>query len=154
VTFVPYLAGERSPFMTPDARGVFAGLSLAHGRAHMVRAVVEGTIFALADTLDVMTPLARAERLLATGGGARSDLWLGVARSVLGVPLVRPAEEGSPARGAAILALVGAEVYPDVASAIAATAPDTTDVAVPDGPYDAAVRARYREASAWARGRA
>ncbi len=77
VTFLPYLAGERSPYMNPDLRGSWTGLSLAHGRPHLTRALLEGTAFALADTYAVMRPLSALRTLRATGGGARSSFWLG-----------------------------------------------------------------------------
>ncbi|HYM84908.1 MAG TPA: FGGY-family carbohydrate kinase, partial [Candidatus Dormibacteraeota bacterium] len=72
LVFLPYLAGERSPIWDPSARGVFAGLTLRHGRGHLVRAVLEGAAFALRD---VATPIKAAglgiERLRVCGGPAR-----------------------------------------------------------------------------------
>lgn len=154
LTFVPYLAGERSPHLDPEARGVFAGLSLGHGRKEMVRAVLEGTVFALEEALDFMRPLTPVERLLTTGGGARSDTWLAAAGAALQVPLARPDVEANPARGAAILALAGAGVYGDVQAAMTATAPGAEPVTAGDPNDYAAARERYRAASAWALSRA
>ncbi len=150
LTFVPYLAGERSPHLNPDARGMFAGLSLAHGRREMVRAVLEGTVFALEQALDFMRPLTPVKRLLTVGGGARSDTWLAAAGAALQVPLARPNLEASPARGAAILALAGAGVYPDVQTAMAMAAPGAEPAPSGDPNDYAAARERYRAASAWA----
>ena len=110
VTYKPYLAGERTPHLRPDLRGSFHGLSLATGEGHVVRAVLEGVAFSLREALDVMAPLARPERWLATGGGATSDLWLGIVADALAAPVGRPtgpdgevAEVGA-AEGAAWLA--------------------------------------------------
>jgi xylulokinase len=121
--FLPFLAGERSPYLSPHLRGAFLGLSLAHRRGHLVRAVLEGVALSLGEVYRVMRPLAEAQRLLATGGGAASDLWLSLLGGALGVPVARVSGDEGAARGAGILALVGAGVYPDVAQALLATAP-------------------------------
>jgi xylulokinase len=93
VTFKPYLAGERTPHLRADLRGSFHGLSLATSHADVVRSVLEGVACSLREALDVMTPLARPARLLATGGGATSDVWLGILADTLGLPLGRPVDE-------------------------------------------------------------
>src|SRR5439155_16119341 len=77
LTFLPYLQGERTPHADPDARGAFAGLSLRHDRGALVRAVLEGVAYGLRDSLELLRALGvepRAGR--ASGGGARSELWL------------------------------------------------------------------------------
>lgn len=113
VTYKPYLAGERTPHLRPDLRGSFHGLSLATGRADLVRAVLEGVAFSLREALDVMSPLALPERWLATGGGAQSDLWLQILADALEAPLGRPVDahgresEAGAAEGAAWLAWRG-----------------------------------------------
>ncbi|MCX7782103.1 MAG: xylulokinase [Meiothermus sp.] len=130
VVFMPYLAGERSPYLDPDLRGAWLGLSLAHGRGHLTRALLEGVASSLRDVLEVMQPLVKIDKLLAIGGGARSDFWLSIVGSTLALPLARtPIEEG-PARGAAILGLVGAGLYPGLAEAIRATAPQDFQVSI------------------------
>jgi xylulokinase len=121
LVFLPYLAGERTPHMDPRARGAWIGLTLAHDRRHLVRAVLEGVSCALKDALLLMERLgARPERLYAVGGGARSDLWREILAATLGVPLQRLAVEEGPALGAALLAAVGAGVHADVDAAVAA----------------------------------
>jgi xylulokinase len=130
VVFMPYLAGERSPHLDPDLRGAWLGLSLAHGRGHLTRALLEGVALSLRDVLEVMKPLVRMDKLLATGGGARSDFWLSVVGGTLALPLARTAIEEGPARGAAILGLVGAGLYANVAEAIRATAPPDFEVGI------------------------
>ena len=144
--FLPYLAGERSPHLDPNVRGAWIGLSLAHHRPQLTRALLEGVAFSLADTLEVMRPLAPLEKLLSIGGGSKSDLWLGIVGSVLGVKLERPDLEEGPARGAAVLALVGAGVYPSVAAALEATAPKSVDFPTkPESAYKRSLE-RYRAA--------
>ena len=110
VTYKPYLAGERTPHLRADLRGSIHGLSLATEHADVVRAVLEGVTFSLREALDVMAPLTRPERLVATGGGAASDTWLQMLANALGLPLGRPVnDDGTPrevgaAEGAAWLA--------------------------------------------------
>ncbi|GGR28241.1 xylulokinase [Deinococcus ruber] len=125
VTFLPYLSGERSPWMNPDLRASFTGLSLAHGRGHLVRALLEGTVLALSDTFEIMKPLAHPASFLATGGGARSDFWLGLVAGALGAAVQRSAQEQEPgaAEGAAILAMPAAGFYPTLPAAVDALRP-------------------------------
>lgn len=130
LVFMPYLAGERSPHLDPALRGAWLGLSLAHGRGHLTRSILEGVALSLRDVLEVMAPLAPVEQLLAIGGGARSQLWLDIVGAALQKPLARTAIEEGPARGAAILGLVGAGVYKSVKEALEATAPEAGQVSV------------------------
>jgi xylulokinase len=121
LTFLPYLAGERTPHANPHARGAFTGLSLRHDRGALVRAVLEGVAFGLRDGLDLVAEMAgRPARGRVSGGGARSDLWLQILASVLELPLQRVAvDEGAPF-GAALLGGVAAGVFADVHEAVAA----------------------------------
>ena len=120
--FLPYLAGERTPHFDPDARGSLVGLTLRHGRGEIVRAVLEGVAFGLRDCLDVLVDSgATISQGLASGGGARSDLWLRVVASVLGIPLSRTRVDEGAAFGAAILGGVAGGVWRDTAEAAAAT---------------------------------
>lgn len=140
VSFMPYLAGERSPWLDPALRGAWLGLSLAHGRGHMTRAILEGVAFSLRDTCDVMRPLAPLDKALAIGGGARSPLWLSIVGNAIQVRFEKPALEEGPARGAAILGLVGADAFASVADAITATIPASETVEIAQ---DAALEAAY-----------
>jgi len=131
VTFKPYLAGERTPHLRPDLRGSFHGLSLATTEGDVVRSVLEGVAFSLRDALEVMAPLARPDRWLATGGGAASDLWRGIVADARAAPVGRPADAaGAPievgaAEGAAWLAWRAVGHAPERAPSVAAwTEPD------------------------------
>ncbi len=122
LTFLPYLAGERTPHADPDARGAFTGLSLRHDRAALVRAVLEGVAFGLRDSLDLIGELgipATVGRV--SGGGARSELWLRIVASVLELPLEQVAVQEGAAFGAALLGGVAAGVFEDVDEAVTAT---------------------------------
>ncbi|HYM57677.1 MAG TPA: xylulokinase [Solirubrobacteraceae bacterium] len=122
LTFLPYLAGERTPHADPDARGAFAGLSLRHDRGALVRAVLEGVAFGLRDSLDLVAELGERPQLArVSGGGARSELWLCIVASVLELPLERTAVDEGAAFGAALLGGVAGGVWSDVPEAVAAT---------------------------------
>jgi xylulokinase len=107
VLFRPYLAGERTPYLDPELRGSWTGLSLATKREDVVRSVLEGVAYSLRDALGVMEPLAEVKELLATGGGARSKLWLQIVADVLELPVVLPLSDQGAAYGAALLARKG-----------------------------------------------
>jgi xylulokinase len=147
LTFLPYLAGERTPHADPDARGSFTGLSLRHDRGALVRAVLEGVAYGLRDSLDLVKELGVApERGRASGGGARSELWLKIVASVLELPLERPVVEEGAAYGAALLGGVAGGVWADTAEAVAACVRVTGEVEPEPawiGPY-AAGRERFR----------
>jgi xylulokinase len=121
LTFLPYLAGERTPHADPDARGAFTGLALGHDRGALVRAVLEGVAYGLRDSLDLVRETgAPAEIGRVSGGGARSDLWLRIVASVLELPLQRVAVQEGAAYGAALLAGVAGGVFADPHEAVAA----------------------------------
>jgi xylulokinase len=120
--FQPYLAGERTPHADPYARAAFVGLELRHDTGALVRAVLEGVAYGLRDSLELLRELgvdARAGRV--SGGGARSELWLRIVATVLGLPLERTAVDEGAAYGAALLAGVRAGVFADVHDAVART---------------------------------
>ncbi|MGQ0647219.1 MAG: xylulokinase [Gemmatimonadaceae bacterium] len=122
VTFLPYLQGERTPHRDASARGAFLGLSLAHTRAHLTRAVLEGVCFALRDSLTILQQLGLSpQHLLVTGGGARSPFIRRLQSEIFGLPVCTVDREEGPAFGAALLAAVGVGAYPDVAAAARST---------------------------------
>jgi xylulokinase len=119
--FLPYLQGERTPHADPDARGAFVGLGLRHDRGALVRAVLEGVAFGLRDSFDLIRDLGmEPERGRVSGGGARSELWLKIVASVLGIPLERPVVEEGAAYGAALLGGVAGGVWADTTEAVRA----------------------------------
>ena len=115
VLWAPYLMGERTPYLDPNARGTLTGLAASHTRAHVVRAILEGVAFSLEDTFslfDEMQVPVRNVRL--GGGGARSPLWRQIQADVYGHDVeILAAEEGA-AYGAALLAGVGAKFWASV----------------------------------------
>jgi xylulokinase len=108
---LPYFAGERTPVYDPDARGVAVGLTLAHRRGHLYRAVLEATAFGARHNLDAMTE-GSAFRAVAVGGGATTPLWPQIVSDVTGVPQEIPVERIGAAYGDALLAAEGAGLVP------------------------------------------
>ncbi|MCP9485947.1 MAG: xylulokinase [Gaiellaceae bacterium MAG52_C11] len=120
--FQPYLQGERTPHADADARGAFTGLTLRHDRGALVRAVLEGVAYGLRDSLELLRAVgveAQVGRI--SGGGARSELWLKIVASVLGLPLERTIAEEGAAFGAALLGGVKEGVFADAREAVEAT---------------------------------
>lgn len=116
--FLPYLTGERTPHADADARGVFFGLNLRHTKAHMARAVMEGVVFGLKDSLEIIKSTGiHVDEVRAIGGGAKSQVWRQIQADILGVDIVTLNIEEGPAFGAALLAGVGVGVYPNVIEA-------------------------------------
>jgi xylulokinase len=117
--FLPYLTGERTPHPDPLARGAWVGLTVRHTRAHLTRSVLEGVAFGLNDCFALLreTDLSEIRQVRASGGGAKSALWLQIMADVLGVELSRVNTTEGAAFGAALLAGVGAEIYQSVQEA-------------------------------------
>jgi xylulokinase len=116
--WTPYLMGERTPHLDGAARAALVGLTASHTRAHVVRAILEGVAFSLKDTFSIFEEMnVPVKSIRLGGGGARSPLWRQIQADVYGheVEIVE-AEEGA-AYGAAILAGVGAGVWPTVDAA-------------------------------------
>jgi xylulokinase len=117
--FLPYLTGERTPHLDPLARGAFVGLTARHTQAHLIRAVMEGVVYSLRDGLEIMRGLGvPIGQIRATGGGGRSPLWRQMQADIYGAEVVTLAAEEGPAYGAALLAGVGAGVFPNVNAAV------------------------------------
>ena len=118
VLWAPYLMGERTPHLDPEARAALLGLAADHTRAHVVRAIMEGVAFSLKDTLTIFKELripARAIRV--GGGGARSAVWRQIQADVYGQGVETVLAEEGAAYGAALLAGVGSGVWPTVDAA-------------------------------------
>jgi xylulokinase len=112
LVFLPYLTGERTPLMDPQARGLFLGLTLQHGRAELVRAVMEGVTFSLYEAYQVIIESGeRPQRIILAGGGARSPLWRHMVADVFALPVQHLQISDGSALGAAILAGAGTGLF-------------------------------------------
>ena len=116
--FLPYLslAGERSPFLDPRARGSFCGLSLAHRRCHIARAVLEGLAFVIRDCLQAAIGKPPSE-IRVCGGGARSDVWCQIIADVTGASIVRTSDSEVGAKGAFLFGLAATGRTPSLLAA-------------------------------------
>jgi len=141
--WAPYLMGERTPYLDANARGMLVGLTASHTRAHVIRAILEGVAFSLRDTFTIFEQIAVPVKTIRLGGGgARSSLWRQIQADVYGHKVEIVAAEEGAAYGAAILAAVGAKVWPTVDAACtavvrvaAATAPDARDSSILNRAY-------------------
>lgn len=144
LTFLPYLTGERCPHNDPYAKAGFNGAGLLHERRHFSRAVFEGMSFGLLDCMGVLRNLgADAEEIRVTGGGAKSRFWMQMLADLFERPCVTLVCDEGPAYGAAILAGVGAGVWPTVQDACAAVIKIKSRVEPGGNAYEEAYR-RYR----------
>jgi xylulokinase len=130
--FTPYLLGERTPHMDPHVRCSLAGLTLRHGREHVVRAVMEGVVFAMRQGLELILELgAPVKQLVASGGAVRHPLWLQLQADIYNRPVYRTGVLEAAALGAALLAGVGTGIYADIEQASRTAAPSSGDVVEP-----------------------
>jgi xylulokinase len=131
--FLPYLVGERTPHMDPAARGAWIGLALRHRRAHLIRALMEGVVFALRQGLELISILGGpATKVVASGGATQHPLWLQLQADIFNRPITRSETVEAAATGAALLGGVGIGIYPDISSACQQVVRVQTEVIEPD----------------------
>jgi xylulokinase len=141
--FLPHLSGERTPYMDPQSKAAFVGLTRRHEKGHLSRAVMEGVVMALKNGLDVMVNLGvPLERIVASGGGTRHPLWLQLQADIFNRPIYSTAPVEAAAIGAAILAGKGVGVFSDIAQTSQELA-RWSDLVI----YPAPENARYYEES-------
>ncbi len=120
--FLPYLSGERTPHADPNARGCFIGLTLAHGRGHMARAIMEGVCYSLREAIDIFRGMGvPVSEIRASGGGAKSPFWRQIQSDVFNCEVATLNSEEGPAFGVALLAAVGGGEYSNIVEACDAT---------------------------------
>jgi len=116
--WAPYLMGERTPHLDPDARAALVGLTASHTRAHVVRAILEGVAFSLKDSFEILKELnVPCETIRLGGGGARSELWRQIQADVYGHEVETMAAEEGAAYGVTLLAGVAAGAWTSVDTA-------------------------------------
>lgn len=120
--FLPYLTGERTPHCDPYSRGAWVGLSLRHGRPHMIRSVMEGATYAMRDCLEIIKGMhIPVSEIRVSGGGARSGFWRQLQSDIYGQDVCVTNSDEGPAYGVALLAATGNGAYKDVVEACEAT---------------------------------
>jgi xylulokinase len=120
--FLPYMTGERTPHFDPTAKAAWIGLTVRHGRAHMIRSLLEGATYAMRDSLELIREMgAPIEQIRVSGGGARNALWKQIQADIYGLDVHTLNSTEGPAFGVALLAMVGAGVFASVPEACDAT---------------------------------
>ncbi len=120
--FLPYLTGERTPHFDPDAKGGWIGLTVRHGRPHLIRAVLEGATYAMRDSLELIREMGvNLTEIRLSGGGARNPLWKQIQADIYGQDVVTINASEGPAYGVALLAQVGTGGFASVPEACDAT---------------------------------
>jgi xylulokinase len=128
--FLPYLTGERTPHADPDAKGAWIGLTVRHGRPHLVRSVLEGATYAMRDSLEIIRAMnIPVRQIRLSGGGARSPFWRQLQADVYGQKVCTINAEEGPAYGAALLAATGTGAYSTIAQACSAAIHVTSETA-------------------------
>lgn len=130
--FVPHLIGERTPHMDPDAKAAFIGFNVRHSQAHLARAVMEGVVMEMRIGLEIMIDMGCPfDRLVASGGGTKHQLWLQLQSDILNCPIYQTKTVEASAIGAALLAGVGVGAYPDIHTACEQTIQWKNEVVTP-----------------------
>lgn len=116
--YMPYLMGERTPHMNPRCRGAFVGLNIVHTRAHMLRAIMEGITYSLADCNNILREQGNTvHHMRVCGGGSKSSVWKRIMADLYECEITTLMQEEGPAYGAAILAGVGTGVFKSITEA-------------------------------------
>jgi xylulokinase len=145
VTWLPALAGAMAPEWNANARAAWFGMTAAHGRAHLARALLEGNALALRDVIEAIAAAGHAPTdVVCVGGGAKGRLLLELRAHITGLPVCRPEDVETTARGAAMLAAAGAGLHPTVAAAANAMAGERHEPVEPDEELRAAYDELHR----------
>jgi xylulokinase len=148
--FFPYLNGERTPYMDPGLRAAYIGLELRHKQPHLVRAAMEGVVFAMRQGLDLMIQLdTPVKQLVASGGANRHPLWMQLQADIFNRPLAVYDFQEATARGAALLAGVASGMYQDVRHALRLTVREPAQWVEPNPVSARRYAFAYREFQSW-----
>ena len=131
--FLPYLNGERTPHNDPDAKAVYLGMTLKHTKAHMIRSTMEGIVYSMKESMAILESLGiRADRVIASGGGAKSPLFRQIQADMYNCPVYTNREKEQASLGAAISAAVGCGYFADYEEACAGMVRLNEEVTEPD----------------------
>ena len=116
--FLPYLIGERTPHMDPDAKGCLFGLTLRHNRTSIARAIMEGVTYAMRESLDIFEGFGiKIEKIIASGGGGKSAVWRQIQADVYDREIFTVNQNEHSVYGAALLAGVGTGIFKNIEDA-------------------------------------
>jgi xylulokinase len=118
LVFLPYLTGERTPHANPNAKGAWVGLTVRHGKSHMIRSLLEGITYGMKDSLEIIKGMGvEISQIRVSGGGAQSEFWRQMQADVYEQSVCTINASEGPAYGVALLAGVGTGVYGSVEQA-------------------------------------
>ncbi len=144
LVFLPYLNGDRTPHLDPDAKGIFFGLTYEHTRAHMTRAIMEGVAFSIKESLEIIKILnIPLDKVIASGGGAKSPLWRQIQADVYGKVLFTVTNDEQACAGAAMTAGIGTGIYRDFSDACSQVVRFEDSTTVPDPAAAETYRTRF-----------
>ena len=110
--FTPYIVGERTPYADSTIRGSFIGIDASHTKLHFAKAVMEGIIFSLRDSLEIFRASGKdITEMISIGGGAKNPAWLQMQADIFNTTIYKLKNEQGPSIGACIIAAVGANIY-------------------------------------------
>ncbi|RLD38889.1 MAG: xylulokinase [Bacteroidetes bacterium] len=116
--FLPYLTGDRIPHDDPHARGCWIGITPRHSREHLIRSIMEGVVYGLRDSFEIMLDSGiKISEIRLCGGGARSPLWRQIQADIYGQPVYTLNIEEGPAFGVALLAAVAGGAFDTIGQA-------------------------------------
>lgn len=131
--FLPYLNGERTPHNDPDAKAVYLGMTLKHTKAHMIRSTMEGIVYSMKESMSILEGLGiKADRVIASGGGAKSPLFRQIQADMYNCPIYTNREKEQASLGAAITAAVGCGHFRDYEEACSYMVRLNAEVTEPD----------------------
>ena len=131
--FLPYIIGERTPHLNPNAKGIFYGLTLRHDYKSMVRAVAEGTSFAFRDCMEIFKEMnLDTEKIIVSGGGTRRRSWIQILADILGKEIYMSKINENACIGAAMLASIGSGYFPSMEEACSAFIKNVDDIVKPN----------------------
>lgn len=125
--YLPYLMGERTPHLDPNAKGVFFGLTAKHEKQDILRSIMEGVVYSLRDCLEIIEEMGvNVSEVRASGGGGKSELWRKMQADIFGTDITTVKSSEGPALGVALLAGVGTGVYNNINEACEAVIKENT----------------------------
>lgn len=117
--FTPYIVGERTPYADSIIRGSYIGIDVAHTKLHFVKAVLEGIVFSLRDSLEIFRSSGKEiTEIVSIGGGAKNPTWLQIQADIFNATVYKLKNEQGPSIGACMIAAVGANIYANFKEAV------------------------------------
>lgn len=133
LVYLPYITGERTPHFDSLAKGIFFGMNLSHKKEHFVRAVMEGVVFSLRESFDIICEMGiGSDKIITAGGGSKSLLWKSMIADILGMPVTTVNVNEEACLGAAIISMIGVDKYKTYSEAVRECVRVSSEVIMPN----------------------